>query len=276
MKIIRVFTRRTMATPVDDLAFIGDPGLFVPKDADEVRVSVTFTYDRAEGERLYKAWNELYPGIVRIGGPAFDMPGQDFVPGVYLKKGYVITSRGCDNCCWFCYVWRREGRTIRELPITDGYNILDDNLLACSDDHIRAVFAMLKRQPRQPIFSGGLEAKKLKPWQADELRKLNPESMFFAYDTADDFEPLVEAARLMPWALDHRRLAVYVLIGYSNDTIDQAEKRLKAVYGLGMLPHAMLYRNDSGPQDLRKWRTFTRLWSRRASVQAMMKDGGNE
>ena len=37
------------------------------------------------------------------------MSGGDFVPGRYLAPGYVITSRGCPNRCWFCSVWRREG-----------------------------------------------------------------------------------------------------------------------------------------------------------------------
>ena len=30
---------------------------------------------------------------VKIGGPAYNEHGGDFVPGRYLKKGYVITSR---------------------------------------------------------------------------------------------------------------------------------------------------------------------------------------
>ena len=37
----------------------------------------------------------------------------------------------------------REGN-LRELPITSGHIVLDDNLLACSEKHIRSVFDMLK------------------------------------------------------------------------------------------------------------------------------------
>ena len=51
MRIVRVFPRRTSATPTDDLAFVGDPPLFLP-EADEVHVSCTFTWDRAEARRL--------------------------------------------------------------------------------------------------------------------------------------------------------------------------------------------------------------------------------
>ena len=40
-RIIRVFPRRTAATPVDDLAYVGLP--FFWSEADEVHISVTFT-----------------------------------------------------------------------------------------------------------------------------------------------------------------------------------------------------------------------------------------
>ena len=141
MKIIRVFPRRTKATPDDDLVRINQPPGFFDQ-ADEIHISVAWTWDLPKAERLAKQWEQVAP--VKIGGPATGMPGDDFTPGMYLKKGYVITSRGCPNRCWFCSVWKREGN-IRELPITEGWNVLDDNLLACSDDHIKAVFKMLAR-----------------------------------------------------------------------------------------------------------------------------------
>ena len=145
MNIIRVFPRRTRATPDDPFAFTGPPPKRGLPDIDEVHVSVTFTYDMEKAHQLAEQWQKL--GVpVHMGGPAFQVPGGDFIPGMYLKKGYVITSRGCPNRCWFCSVPKREGGKLRELPITDGNIILDDNLLACSEQHIRAVFEMLGRQ----------------------------------------------------------------------------------------------------------------------------------
>ena len=41
-------------TPDDDMAFVGQPGLFRP-DTDEVHISVTFTWDIEDGIRLQKA-----------------------------------------------------------------------------------------------------------------------------------------------------------------------------------------------------------------------------
>ena len=134
---------------------------------------------------------------MKMGGPALGTRGEEFVGGKYIREGYTITSRGCPNKCWFCTVWRRDGHVVRELPIVDGWNILDDNILACSEQHIRKVFAMLKRQKHRAEFTGGLEAKRLKPWHCELLADLKPQQMFFAYDTPDDWEPLVEASKIL-------------------------------------------------------------------------------
>lgn len=174
--------------------------------------------------------------------------------------------------CWFCEVWRREGK-VRELPITDGWIVTDDNLLACSENHIRHVFFMLQKQPERPIFAGGLEAPLLKPWHIEYLLDLKPQRMYFAYDTPGDYEPLVAAAKLCNEAdLNHsHRLACYVLIGYPRDTIQFAEERLWQVVALGIMPFAMLYRADDEPVDI-FWRQFQREWANPVIVASKMSD----
>jgi hypothetical protein len=89
--IARVFPRQTNASPDDGLAFFDAPPRRLPP-LDEVHVSVTFSYDMERAEKLAEAWGRL-GAPVRMGGPAFNEPGGDFVPGRYLRKGYVITSR---------------------------------------------------------------------------------------------------------------------------------------------------------------------------------------
>jgi hypothetical protein len=151
------------------------------------------------------------------------------------------------------------------LPIVDGYNVLDDNLLACSDDHIKKVFAMLSRQKEKIEFTGGLEAKRLKEWHIQEMKKLKILQMFFAYDTPDDEEPLINVAKLLKQAGYERHiLRCYVLIGYHGDTFDAADKRLKTVMKCGMYPMAMLYRNEKEPDY--EWKKFQRNWVRPALI----------
>lgn len=263
MTLIRVFPRRTRATPTDCLAFVGGPELWTT--ADEVHISVTFSWDLPEAERLEKEWKKVAP--VKIGGPATGMRGDDFVPGQYLKPGYTITSRGCPNRCWFCSVWKREG-DVRELPIRDGWNVLDDNLLACSESHIRAVFSMLCKQPRAPEFTGGLESKRLTPWIATELRKLKPKQVFFANDTPDDFEPLRAAGKMMLSAGFTRTshvLRAYVLCGWPKDTMSEADRRMRETIAAGFFPMAMLYRDTKGARDA-NWIRFQRQWARPALI----------
>ena len=271
-RIVRVFPRRTTATPDDPLAFTGGPPREELQDIDEVHVSVTFTYDMEKGERMAEQWAAL--GIpVRMGGPAFSEPGGEFVPGRYLKQGYVITSRGCPNRCWFCSVPKREGGVLRELPITFGWNVLDDNLLACSEPHIREVFAMLMRQKERPSFTGGLEARLLRPWHVELLRASKAKRMFFAYDTEDDYEPLIEAGRLLRRGgitQTSHRAACYVLIGYPGDTMDAAEKRLLDAYRAGFWPFAMLYRDEKGKQK-HEWHKFQWMWVRPQMIYHRLK-----
>lgn len=276
--LARVFPRRTSMTPTDEYAFVGDPPLFLPEDITEVHVSVTFTWDIPEGRRLKRAWEvrmkqEGIDAPVKIGGPALGDVRGEFVPGRYLKEGVTITSRGCPNHCWFCFVWKRHPG-LEELPIKDGYIIQDDNLLACSEEHIRAVFDMLKRQKKRPEFSGGIEAKLLESWHVRLFNEVKPNKIFFAYDTPDDLEPLIRARQMFGDKYDRHKLFCYVLIGGPNDTIDQARERLETVKEMDICPFAMLYRSADGKNDHyndKEWRRFQRQWSRPAIIYARNK-----
>jgi len=279
MEIIRVFLRKTNATPDDDFSFILNPyylfcgfdKLLIPdiffKSGVKINISVVFTYDLKKAEKLAKKLSQY--NKVEIGGPATGMRGEEFVPGKYLKKGYVITSRGCRNRCWFCTVWKREGE-VRELPIREGNNILDDNLLACSDRHVQQVFDMLKNQEGKRQFTGGLEAALLKEWHVQELKKIRPYQIFFAYDTPNDKEPLFEAGKLLKKYGFKSQLRSYCLIGYRGDTFQKAEKRLRECYQAGFLPMAMLYVNEEGRRD-ENWKKFQREWARPAIIRNKLK-----
>lgn len=274
MKIIRVFPRRTAATPDDNLAIVNSRP--VSSDAaDEVHISVVFTWDIPRAEKLANEWKVVAP--VKMGGPALGERGEDFVPGRYLKNGYVITSRGCPNRCWFCSVWRREGDVVRELPVQPGWNVLDDNLLACSRAHIREVFNMLalykQRHGVRVEFTGGLEAARLQRWHVKGLARLKPGQIFFAYDTPDDLDPLQEAGKLL-YAHGFKiknPLRAYVLCGWKGDSFEAAEKRMWEAVDAGFLPMAMLYRDKQGFRK-KEWAQWQRGWARPAAIHAKMKE----
>ncbi len=271
-RVARIFPRKTKATPDDALCFFGYPRDGEVPDVDEIHVSATFTSDIPKAECLANAWTKKSSAPVLVGGPAYKKPAGEFEPGLYLKNGYVITSRGCPNHCWHCGVHTYQ--PFVELPIKDGWIVQDDNLLACSEDHIRKVFQMLSRQPERPTFSGGLEAKLLKPWHVDLLLQAKPSEMFFAYDTPDDRDPLFEAGKMLldaGFTLRKRKSYAYVLMGYLGDTFEKAERRCIDTLKAGFMPFAMLYMDESGFQDP-TWDKFKRSWCRPAAIVSSNKE----
>jgi hypothetical protein len=276
MRLIRVFPRKTKASPDDALAYFGPPDLFA--EADEIHVSVTFTADKAIAERMAEQWKVVAP--VKVGGVAYGDTSLEFIPGRYIKPGYTITSRGCPRKCWFCGVWKKWPEP-NVLPIYDGTNVLDDNLLACPRPHVEAVFEMLRRvskaTKKRVEFTGGLEALSLQDYQVDLLAGLTPRpNMFFAYDPGDAFETLESAAsRLLAAGFTRisHRMRAYVLIGYPKDTFEEADRRLQQMMGIGFTPHAMLWQPETQSQEKHRpapeWRTFQRRWARPAIIHAV-------
>ena len=277
-RIIRVFPRRTQATPDDELAFVGDPPLpeFLPK-ADVVHVSCSFTWDLPVARRLVVSWRRFY-GHVTLGGPAVGWEAEEFVPGRYLRLGHVITSRGCPRRCAHCLVPQREG-AMRTLPIGDGWIVEDNNLLACPVRHIEAVFKMLSRQPAAARFTGGLEAARVTPAIARRLVELGFDTAYTAYDRAEQRAHVERAVNLLReaggWSLrrSQRKLGCYVLCGYGGDTVAAIESRLEWVMGLGATPFPMFYRPPADRKDQRieAMKRTLRKWMRPASIYAASK-----
>jgi hypothetical protein len=270
--MIRVFPRRTKWTPVDVHAFVGDPPLTIPNKIDPVMVSVTFTWDIPEGQRLVRSWSR-FSDDVKIGGPAFGDPGGEFERGRFVHYGFVTTSRGCPKSCGFCFVPEREG-PIREIEIKDGWNVFDNNLLACSRDHIESVFEMLRRQHHQAHFTGGLDKTLLKPWHIDLMKSVSFKRAWFALDDPAHFPALERAADLLSDFPKEKKYC-YVLVGYRKETPQEAEERLMQVFRLGFMPFSMLYRGPETTtrmhQDL-AWRKLIRKWCNPARYKAFMRD----
>lgn len=267
--MIRVFPRRTQWTPEDEKAFIGPPPYGLRIDGREtVRISVTFDRDRKEGERLYTLWRDHHDHV-ELGGPAYGDPGGEFEPGVFLKPGVTITSRGCPNRCPWCLVPKREGQ-IRELPIRRGHIIQDNNLLACSPTHIKKVFAMLKTVDQPVKFSGGFDPRLFNRGHADMLRNIKLGEVWFSLDSWASRGHLERSASLLK-GIPRSKRRCFVLVGFNNETIEDADKRIRHAYNLRFDPFAQFYAGPGEQKKTKEWAAFCRTWSRPAAYRTLMK-----
>lgn len=269
MRIARVFPTKTRMTPTDEDCYFGPPPALLDIDYDEVHISITFFDGRERGARLAHWWDKY--GLVKIGGPACGDPGGEFTPGLYLKKGVTITSRGCVRNCPFCFVPDREGK-IRELKIHAGNIVQDNNLLACSNSHIRKVFEMLRSQ-RAIDFAGGLDHRLLKDWVVDELTALKIHQLWFAYDHKSQKPSIKKAGERLKKHFKRNKMRCYVLIGFEEDTLDDAEGRLRQAWEFGFLPFAMLYEPKQYTKD---WYILQRNFARPAIIKKIMEPKKSE
>ena len=266
-EILRHFPRRNSYTPDDARVVCGEFPIFAEQlleGVSEIRVSATFRDDRDWARNAVKDWKHVSDKPVFSGGPAFSDPGGEFTPGLYLKRGYTITSRGCPNKCWFCSVWKTEGRVIRELEIKPGHTIQDNNLLACSRDHIEAVFAMLKTQ-RAASFPGGIEAARLEPWHLDLFASIKVHAVWLADDEPGEHATVLRAvAMLKEVGLSPNQIRCYVLSNFPGDSTNAAEARCLDLLRAGCNPFMMLWKKEPA------WRDVQRTWTRPACYVGML------
>lgn len=270
-RIIRVFPSRTSYTPDDNMSFIGMPPLVIPAH-DEIHVSCVFTWDREYCRELAYQWEGRTDKPVKLGGVAFGSPIDGFEPGLYVKKGVVFTSRGCNNSCNFCLVPKLEGK-LKELPIVPGNIVQDNNFLQTSRKHKEKVFDMLKTQ-KGICFKGGLEPNLIDDHFIDGIQKLRIKELWLACDSDGALPALRKAcAKLSAAGFNRNKIHCYAL-SYGRD-MDKDEKRLREIYKAGAMPFMQLYREFSEKKTSysTEWNKFQRMWSRPAATIAHMEKG---
>jgi len=245
------------------MAFVGEPPLWRPGNKNTpVFVSVTFTWHRKEAERIAASWSNFYDEV-KVGGPAYGDPGGEFTPGRFLKNGCTITSRGCPKRCAWCAVPNREAG-IRELQIRPGWIVQDNNLLACSERHVRAVFEMLRAQKRKIYFNGGLDKDFLKPWHRELFDSIPIGELWLSCDSAKDVPRLEKAAEILD-GIPLRKRRCYAMVGFDGESLVAAEHRMQTILRFGFMPFCQLYQPEEMKVYPLEWRHLQRKWSRPAA-----------
>lgn len=269
--IIRVFPRRTSYTPDDDMVFIGMPPLIIPEHK-EVHISCAFTWDKEYCKELAFQWEWRTDKPVKLGGPAFNSPAEDFVQGLYIKKNIIFTTRGCNNNCPWCCVPKLEGK-LKELPICEGNIIQDNNFLQANRAHKDKVFEMLKHQ-KGICFKGGLEADLIDNHFINGISNLSIKELWLACDTDARLPEFKKACeKLAKAGFNRNKINCYVL-SYGKDR-DKDEARARAVYEAGAMPFVQLYRDfsDTKTEYDADWNAWARMWQRPAATRAHMENG---
>lgn len=278
-KTARVFPSKTTYSPDDPLAFFEGPGLFPPDGITEAKISCTFTWDKARAEQLAEEWSKFFS--VSIGGPAYDDCGGEFEPGLFLKDGMVLTSRGCSHKCKFCFVPKREGQ-IRTLEIKDGNRLLDSNILACPEPHVRSVFDMLSRQPGKVGLHGGFDSRLIEDWHIDLLSDIRPkvERLYIAFDndSSANRDRVIRAIKLIRngAGLSLGQLRCFVLIGYGDDTPEKADARCEWVLNSGAVPFASYFRppSEMSGKKPKEWQEVVSKWAWMPGIFGRLKREG--
>lgn len=272
-RVLRVFCTKTSYTPDDELAFVGLPQSTEIPEHDEVHISCTFTWDKPKAEMLAAGWSFFTNKPIRLGGPAYNSEAEDFTPGMYVKRGITFTSRGCNNNCPWCGVRAIEGK-LREIPITEGNIIQDNNFLQCSRAHKDKVFDMLRTQ-RGICFRGGLETGLIDDHFVDAIRGLRIAELWLACDTDVQLPRFkVACEKLRNAGFSRHKIRCYSLIGHD---MAAEEERNREIWNIGAMPFSQLERDFSEVKTeySREWRAFERLWQRPAAMYAHMKEIGH-
>lgn len=270
-RIVRVFPRKTNYTPEDNYSFVGYPPIpqLIPEH-DEIHVSCTFTWDMDFCEDLAFQWETATNKPVLLGGPAYHSPVEGFVPGLYVKKGIIFTSRGCNNNCRWCGVREMEGK-LQELPIYEGNIIQDNNFLQCSRQHKDKVFEMLRKQ-KGICFRGGLEANLIDDHFVDNITSLRIKELWLACDTNSALPAFKKACeKLRKAGFGRDKIRCYSLIGHD---MEKEEERNKEIWIAGAMPFSQLEMDFTRQKKVypKEWRDFQRLWQRPAIMKAHMKE----
>lgn len=273
--ILRVFPRQTSYTPDDELVRIGSPMAwdYGTIECDEVHISVPFTWDMDEAERIAEEWEIATRKTVKVGGPAYHSSAMDFTPGLYVRKGIIFTSRGCNNNCPWCGVRAMEGK-LRELPICEGNVIQDNNFLQCSRQHKDKVFDMLRTQ-HGICFRGGLEPALIDDHFIDGISSLRIKELWLACDTDGALPTFKKACKkLRDAGFPRWKIRCYSLIGHD---MEKEEQRNREIYHAGAIPFSQLEMDFTRTKKeySKEWKAFQRTWQRPAAIKAHMREVDN-
>jgi len=242
-----------------------------------LKISVPFTWALPDAAQLARQRSTLWDQVL-VGGPAAYLQPDHFtdIPGLQLglrdpdalhhtNPDATRTTYGCPNSCPFCAV-PQIAPAFRELADwPDRPVLIDDNLLAASQQHLDRVFDRLERHDT-PDFNQGLDARLLNDYHAERLARLNKPTIRLALDHANQRDTWQRAYdTLRKHGIFKYQIRSYALIAF-NTGPDEAWDRCQWIEDHGTKALPMWYhqldatkRNQVTPaQQQLGWTDFDR------------------
>jgi len=229
----------------------------------KVCISCIFRWNKEQAERLVEQW----AGQASWGGTGVAIDKTlpqgaiDCEPDYRLynqARAIGFISRGCNNHCPWCVVWRKEGRLHRVSTAkcivgerTEAI-FLDNNILALPD-HERDL-EWLARQSVAIDFNQGLDAKYVTDENAPLLASCRWKSGPRLALDSNGRIPIVARAleRLEKAGISPRRVTLFILIGFSG--IDSDIRRLMQARQWGVNAFPMGFRDlATGEEPALEW-----------------------
>jgi len=195
------------------------------------------------------------------------MPAYDLVPE--WDGSIIFSSRGCNNRCPYCAVWRIEGKlnscrqSIRHLIYPRHTRIIlwDNNIL--QSPYWESIFDELiwfcKVKGMSVDFNQGLDARLIGEDVVEKLAKMRLMCVRLAYDH-DEMGPYVENAikTLGEKGIRKRSILVYVLYNFDDDP-ESFFRRVRNVLEWGAVVYPMRFEPLNA---LERWKYVAPRWTR--------------
>ena len=226
-------------------------------EADAVFVSCLFSWNKSKANFLRRKLRAT------VGGTGYDLEATvpDVEPDYSLygeDRAVGFISRGCENRCPWCVVWRKEGGLHR---VSTAESIigarkeaifLDNNFLALPD-HLSDLEWLVSSRTSFD-FNQGLDAAFITPENAALLKNCRRSARIrLALDSVNRIPVVEQAVRILKDAGFSRwGISVYVLVGFAGLKSDL--QRLFACREMGVDVFPMSFRDlRTGNEPMRGW-----------------------
>ena len=176
-------------------------------------------------------------------------PDYSIYPELTKDTAFGFLTRGCPRGCGFCHVASKEGRkSYKVADLSEFWKgqkkiiLCDPNILACAD-HME-LLQQLADSGAKVNFNQGLDIRLINDKSLQLLKKINLDSIHFAFDRWQDkdiIEPrLRKFAKETGYHRNNGKVMVYILVNYDT-TIEQDMYRIQLCRELNFSPYPMIY-----------------------------------